>query len=260
MICSRLALFLCLLLPAVAFPSSAPRARPIAALYDAFWAGLPAARIRLELDDGGRSYRDAVAIASAGLPRLVIHFRGRATAAGRAGPSHAAEPWHYDAVYDLRKRRDRRIAMRFVRDGPATLAERGPGDTSRKPPLAAAYRRDVVDPVSAVERIREALRRAQRGGADSFTVPVYDGARRFDLLGRVLPQNGGGLPVALSLRPIAGFKGSADGDPDDALRPARLVVSNDAALLPLSFEVPIWYLPLVVRLDRLCRDVRSCAL
>jgi hypothetical protein len=237
-------------------------AEPLVAVYDAFWAGLPAARIRLEFDGGGTRYRDGIAVRALGLPRLVTRFHGAAMAEGRLGPGRQAEPEQYDAVYALKKRRNSRISMRFVAKGGAIVAERGPDDTSRKPPLAEAYRRDAVDPLTAFERIRGAVSAALRAGGGSFTVPVYDGARRFDLRAQLLPKSrdGGSLQLALTLRPIAGFKGesSDDGDPDDAPRPARLTLSNDARLLPLSAEVPVWALPLVVRLDHLCSARLPC--
>lgn len=250
---------------AAAAPPDTGHAEPIAAIYEAFWAGLPAARIRVEFGDDGNQYQDSISISTDGLPRLVTRFRGTATAEGRFGPGRPAEPVRYDAVYDLKKRRNSHISMRFVARGGVSVAERGPDDTSRKPQLGEAYRQDAVDPLSAFERLREALRAALDAGRASFTVPVYDGARRFDVLGRVLPRSGGGnraLQVALTLRPLAGFKGesSDDGDPDDAPRPARLTVSDDARLLPLLLEVPIYYLPLVVRLDHLCPVPLSCTL
>jgi Protein of unknown function (DUF3108) len=245
-------------------PGSA-NAQPLVAVYEAFWAGLPAARIRLELAGEGSRYQDAITIRTHGLPYLVTRFCGTATVEGSLGPAQPAEPLHYDAVYDLRKRRNRSISLRFVRRGGAIIAERGPSDTSRKRPIEEAYRRDAIDPLSVIERIREALRAAQHGGGNSFTIPVYDGARRFDVRGRLLPgssDEGRSLRVVLSLRPIAGFKGgsSKDGDPEDAPRSARLVVSDDQRLLPMSFEVPIYYLPLVVRLAHLCPMTLRCPL
>jgi hypothetical protein len=154
--------------------------------------------------------------------------------------------------------------MRFVsRDG-ALVAERGPTDTSRKPALAEIWRRNVVDPLAAFERIRSALNRA-----DDFVVPVYDGARRFDVVGRVLSRRNGVLHASLTLRPLAGFKGetSDDGDPDAAPRTVDLMVSDDGRLMPLAMTVPVWHLPLSVRLDYACaalttsdarRDRRDC--
>lgn len=243
----------------------APRAQgaEIVAVYDAFWAGLPAGKIRLALADGAAGYRDEIEIRAEGLPYLVTRFRGTASAAGRLGAADPAEPAHYDAVYDLHKRRNSHIAMRFVARGNTTVAERGPGDTSRKPPLGEQYRRNVVDPMTALERLRGALRKALDAGRADFAIPVYDGARRFDVLGHVVQKPtaaAGTLRVAMTLRPIAGFKGetSDDGDPDDAARPVELVVSDDARLLPLSIRVSVYYLPLVVRLDHLCSARQPC--
>ena len=145
--------------------------------------------------------------------------------------------------------------MEFRGHAGATIADRGPDDTSRKPPLAEAFRRNSVDPLSALERIREELRTARPGG--SFTVPVYDGARRFDVIAKVLPGKGANDPklrLQLMLSPIAGFKGEAsdDGDPDSAPRPVEVTISDDARLLPLSMQVSVAYLPLVVELAKSC--------
>ena len=65
----------------------------------------------------------------------------------------------------------------------------------------------------------------------------------------------------MNLRPIAGFKGelSDDGDPDDATRPVALTLTDDTRLPPLSMSVQVFYLPLVVRLDRVCPGAKNCS-
>ena len=146
-----------------------------------------------------------------------------------------ALPRHYGARYDIRKWRDRRVDMGFVaRDG-AVVAERGKEDTSHKPQLAESFRRNVLDPISAVASIREALRRQPPKPGQQFTVPVYDGARRFDVAASVAAIGGedGLIHLRLMLRPIAGFKGesSDEGDPDDAPRPADVTMTNDGRFL-----------------------------
>jgi len=227
------------------------------ALYQADWAGLPAARIRLTLHDGPDGYRDEIAIGSEGLAHLLSRFRGTAVAAGRLA-GQGPEPVRFDADYDLRKRRDRKLRMTFIARSGGTVAERGPADTSRKKELAEEFRRNVIDPLSAFAAIKAAVRR----GETSFAVPVYDGARRFDTIVRVLPRDlaDPGIHLAMTLRPIAGFKGgtSEDGDPDDAPRPVSLTLSDDARLAPLELSVPIWYLPLDVTLLRMCEAGTAC--
>jgi Protein of unknown function (DUF3108) len=237
-------------------------AEDIVAVYTAQWAGLPAAQIRLTLRDGNPGYRDQIEISTEGLPYLFTRFRATAVAEGNLVGNRPAEPSRYLAAYDLRKRRDSRISMQFVRGIGGVVAERGPDDTSHKPPLAERFRSGAVDPLSALERIREALRAAQPSG--SFTIPVYDGARRFDVVGQMLPKQDapdGTLRAELTLRPIAGFKGetSEDGDPDDAPRKVELTVTDDARMVPLSITVPVFFMPLVVQFQRLCAAPDPCS-
>lgn len=258
----RLGCALGLALTAMTAGAHESAAQEITAVYSAFWAGLPAAQIRLKLGDNGPAYHDEIKIVTEGLPRLFTRFRATAFAEGRRGTDRIAQPSHYLAVFDLRKRHDRRISMQFINRTGATVAERGADDTSGKPPLAESFRRNIVDPLSAFERIRAALRAATPGG--SFSVPVYDGARRFDVVGKVLPKNNTTdrvLHAELILRPIAGFKGatSEDGDPDDAPRKVQLTVTDDDRKVPLSIRVPVFFMPLVVQFQRLCAAPERCA-
>ena len=247
----------------VAIGAAPAHAGDVVAIYTAYWAGLPAAEIRLRLRDGDVAYHDEIEISTKGLPHLFTHFRTAASAEGRLAAGRPAEPSSYDAAYDLRQRRDRRVSMRFVRRGGAVIAERGPDDTSHKPPLAETFRSNTVDPVTAFERIRGVLRVAQRVPESRFVIPVYDGARRFDIVGRILPKaeaREGALRVELTLRPIAGFKGetSEDGAPDSAPRKVDLLVTDDARVMPLSITVPIFFMPLVVLFERLCPTDETC--
>jgi Protein of unknown function (DUF3108) len=249
---------LCLLLVYVLAASPAARADDVSALYRATWAGLPAAHIRLTLHDGGGAYRVEIAVGSEGLPSLVTHFRGTAAAQGKLDSGGAPAPVRYDANYDLRHRKDRQLRMNFVVRDNAIFAERGAGDTSRKPELKEQFRRNVVDPLSVITMIRAAVRR----GETAFTIPVYDGARRFNAEVRVLPRDpkNAGVHLALMLKAIAGFKGetSEDGDPDDAPRPASLTLSDDERLIPLAMSVKIWFLPLDTTLERVCATATPC--
>lgn len=243
------------------------RADALVAHYTAYWAGLPAADIRLKLSGDAASYADEIEIRSEGLPRLITRFRADAQAGGRLAPGRPAEPTHYDALYDVRKWRNSRIAMRFVpRDG-GVIAERTAEDTSKKALLAEKYRRDIVDPLTAFEIVRNTVAAAAARGAipdAAFTVPVYDGTRRFDVVGHILPkteQSPGNLHIALDLRPIAGFKGQSkvDGDPDNAPRPVAVTLTDDKRLLPVSMTLRVFYLPLVIQLDRVCAGTNACS-
>ena len=250
---------------AAALLSIAARARAddIVAVYAAYWAGLPAGEIQIRLHDGAAAYHDEIEIRTTGLPAFITRLRGTGIAEGRLAADRPAEPSRYDAIYDLWKRRNSPISLRFVTRAGAVVAERGPEDTSRKPPLAEKFRSNAVDPVTAFKRVRDALRAPRRSVDGSFAVPVYDGARRFDILGHILPKkdaNEGTLRVELTLRAIAGFKGesSEDGDPDDAPRKVDLLVPDDGRMMPLSITVPVFFMPLVVQFVEFCATAETC--
>jgi hypothetical protein len=228
------------------------RADDLSALYQADWAGVPAAKIHLTLHDGGGAYHDEIAISTQGLSWLVTHFRGVAVSDGKILQDETPAPSRYQSNYDLHRHRDRKLRMNFTAREGAVIAERGVGDTSGKPELAEKFRRDVLDPLSVLTLLRAAVRR----GETAFTIPVYDGARRFNAEVRVLPRDprNPGVHLALMLKAIAGFKGesSSDGDPDDAPRPVSLTLSDDGRLTPLSMTVKLWLLPLTAKLERIC--------
>jgi hypothetical protein len=219
---------------------------------------VPAATIQVTLNDGAGAYHDEITIGTEGLSWLVIHFRGTAASDGRILADGTPAPARYDANYDLRRHRNRKLRMNFAARDSAVIAERGAGDTSGKPELKEQFRRNVIDPLSVLTLLRAAVRR----GETAFTIPVYDGARRFNAEVRVLPRDpqNPGIHLALVLQAIAGFKGesSDDSDPDDAPRPVSLTLSDDGRLTPLAMTVKLWFLPLTATIERICSAEASC--
>ena len=243
-------------------PACPARAEEVIAFYRATWAGLPAAEMRLAFGAGSTGYHDEIHIETKGLARLFTKFRGGAVAEGRLGDDGLAAPSRYDALYDLRKRHDSRVSMRFTPGHGTVIAERTPADTSHKPPIDEAYRRDVIDPLSALASIRHVLKVKSPKAGSQFKIPVYDGARRFDIAAKVVAVGGDDnlVQLKLTLVPIAGFKGgsSDDGDPDDAPRPVDVTFTNDAALVPMWIRVSVAYLPLVIRFQHRCETFAGC--
>ena len=258
LVCLAHAAVLTCLLPAYHQAS----AEEIYADYRVTYAGLPAGEIRFGFTGDGSSYSDRISVESAGVPRWITHFRGIASGEGHFAADGSADPHSYDVLYDLRQRRDERIDLRFTGGAGNIIAERGENDTSRKPPIAENLRRNTVDPVAAMAAIRQALRQHGEGSPPDFTIPVYDGTRRFDVLVHAEPdtENDGLIHLHLSLLPIAGFweESGEDVNPSADPRPVEAVFTDDDRHLPVYLRVKVWYLPMVVKFDHLCKSFASC--
>jgi hypothetical protein len=234
--------------------------------YTASWAGLPAAEIHLRLEEGSAGFRSQIDIKTEGLPRWFTRFRAHGLSEGAVALDGLAAPRRYDATYDLRQRKDKRVSMHFVAHGGSFVAERGAEDSTEKPQIAIADRTGVVDPLTALDRMREAIRTgvAQRG---KLTIPVYDGKRRFDVEERDLvaeTREIGGIPqrilhLHLVLVPVAGFKDDdPEGSPDSGPRAMDVLFSDDGNIVPLRMEVQVGWFTMAVSFAQRCGETAPC--
>jgi hypothetical protein len=242
-------------------------AAPVQYRFSATWTGLPVADIYLTLDDDADGYRAAIDIRSLGLMKLLSRFDASGSAEGAFAADATIVPARYDSDYKLRKKRNHQSLV-YVPDGSGVTAERGPADTSTKPPLALPFRQNVVDPLAALVALRDRLRRHALPVDGSFKIPVYDDKRRFDIDGKFLGRetlslNGTANPALhfhLLLTPIAGFRTAAEEGEDIENKPreVELYISDDARLVPLQLTVSIFYLPAVTLLVGPCTTAAPC--
>jgi hypothetical protein len=254
------------LLAAPLAAASPGAAEPQTLRYTATWAGLPAGEVHLQLAEGASAFRAQIDISTVGIPRWLTRFRARGISEGALPTDGLATPTRYDAAYDLRSRKGKRISMRFVGNGRDSVVERGPEDSAEKYLLPPALLTDVVDPLAALARMREALRTGLVGRGH-FTIPVFDGKRRFDVEEHAVTREtreigDQKLPVlhlALLLHPIAGFRGD-DGEPNPDPKPRGLDVlfSDDGSFTPLRLEVTVAWLSMVVELAERCGTLAPC--
>lgn len=234
-------------------------AEPLSLRYSATWGGGAAANIRLVLDESNGAFHNRLDIETVGLARLLSGFRASATSTGQTAVDDVA-PRAYDAVYDSRRKRDKRINVHFLQQPDGSIAEEGPQNTSKDPLIAAEFRRDVIDPLSCITAVRRLVRDGGLSRQKGFTLAVYDGKRRFDVEGSVAAvekmrwgkETIEALALRLVLRPVAGFDGETEDGyrPDANTREMHVSVTNDSRAIPLRLSVPIAYVPAIVVLDR----------
>ncbi len=252
-----------LVLQAVALAAPCrPEAAPFVARYEATWGGAPAGEIAISLDDDGGRYRNTLVVYAVGLARWLSGFRAIAESAG-AFDALDLEPAFYDARYDLRRRREKRVGVRFVDHGAARLATPvayAGIDTTAVP---ESLRRGVIDPLSALTRVRSSARAGRLATEGSTTLEVFDGKRRFNVVIAAVrpiiadqPQRGRALDLELHLKPVTLAK--EQDDDDDIERVVRLVIADDTEATPLELSTTIAWAPLVIRFAGICVALDTC--
>lgn len=251
-----------LALPVWVAAGASSRAEDFIGYFYGTWAGLPGADIRVQFSQDGSAYRDRLCIETKGLPRWLTHFRFDGISEGQVTDGGDSSPSRFDVNYDIENRRNARISLQFLDGERGVVAERTHADSTRKPPLPEVYRRNVIDPITAIGIVRQKLRLATERQGLTFDFPAFDGARRFEVTGGVVSVGGPDhlISLAFTLTPIAGFHSEAtdDPNPDDTPRPVEVTFTDDARLLPVSFRVPVVYLPFVARFGHTCKSFDTC--
>jgi hypothetical protein len=133
------------------------------------------------------------------------------------------------------------------------------GKHSKHPPVPANLRTNVYDPMAAFLAGRELLR-AGGMAPKSFRLPIYDGTRRYDIVGKTQPVrtvNIGGkdqelLPVVGKLEPVFGF--SEEAKERLAKIDAKLYFTPDKRFLPVQGVISAELFSAVMNLTADCRS------
>jgi len=207
------------LLFALGFTGSAAAAEPVTVRIEGWWGGLRAAEMLLTVDQEARTWTGDIVIHTAGfvhwLTGLMIDAHGHGRSVGTTGDLPDTYTQHVVSF-----RSDRTVELGFTGDpatgrrvhdkevfSDASLAAR---DAENVPDLPETQRQGTMDPIAAVLT----LGRRAIAGDRKFTLPVYDGRRRFDLAVEILGHAKHGLnghptetidAVAI-VHPIGGFK------------------------------------------------------
>ncbi len=246
--------------PGVVKPQSPPSAatsitnRETHLRFEAYWGGFHTADFVLSLRNGGKAYNNTFRLETRGLADLFLRLKIIARSRGEAildppgdGPTGDEIGAYAPTLYELdytNRRRERSVRVAFgngharptIRTKGATAEE----DREKEKKVAEKYRTGVMDPLTALAEIFRRAGAHLKGGPASFRLAVYDGRRRFDLVGefrgrtrRTILRRGYDLyHVRVRARPIAGFKDSHKELWND--QAYDIYLSTDGALLPIQ--------------------------
>ncbi|HEY1720205.1 MAG TPA: DUF3108 domain-containing protein [Magnetospirillaceae bacterium] len=215
MLARRAALVLAL---AILAAGPARAAEPVTLYMQGWWGGLKGADIQFTIDEENGGWQSRFAIRGAGMVRWLTKLEAEAGGHGKLGPG-GDQPDSY-TQHVVSNKSERTVELAFRGDPPtgSRISDRETyidptqqaRDPENVPDLPEAQRRDTMDPIAAILSLGH---RAVTGDKH-FTLPVYDGRRRFDLEVTVTGPNHHGLlgtqtntidAVAI-VHPIGGFK------------------------------------------------------
>lgn len=231
-------------------------------VYKMMVGGLHIGNSMIGLNQTDAGYTTEMKLTASGLAKWVQNFRSDMKSEGRFGGG-ASKP--VPAVYS-RQWSNGEIAgdltMTFDAAGQAAVEERyfnpqtdsdiafdqlpwnDPGEKPR-PPAPAHMRKDVLDPMAAFIAARGQLMAKGLSGnkPQTFRVPIYDGRRRYDIVGRAeAPRDveiGGTvrsvIPVIAKLEPLHGFGRKSQERMTES--EGKFLFSNDARFIPLQLVV-----------------------
>ena len=203
---------------AQAAPGAAPRgpADAIRMRYGVSLIGLPIGTAVITGSVGPTEYRVDLATKLTGLASLLSSSRGAATATGSLSGTRALPATYATTSATAQASRTIRMAMKAGTVEDVDISP--PFDPwVTRVPVTAADKRDILDPLSAFVMTVPGTGDPTGPAACNRTVPVFDGATRFDIdlsyVGtRAVQTKGYGGPVAVCAvryRPVSGHR--ADG-------------------------------------------------
>lgn len=219
-------------------PILPPLVNEFSACYVASWNGISFARFSYSMATAG-GYHLSMYFETQGLAEEFGKSRFEAASTGSHGGATGPRPAKFEAVDGWMPFGRIRTTLKFKGTKVATEIRPKPPAVPVRPGMTGG----TIDPLTALYKLRRAVRRALKGGRPAFVFPIYDGAKRYDLhatLGsrRSIRAGSGYRPVVLvnaRINPIAGF------DRDERRRftasPMKIYLSIDALFVPVEIRM-----------------------
>ncbi len=259
-------------------PASAADMQSERLVYNIMVGGLHIGNTMIGLNQTEAGYTTEMKVTAGGLAKWVRDFRSEMKGEGRFGegagkplPAVYSRQWSNGEIAgDLTMTFDagtREAAVQERYFNPETdkdiaydqLPWNDPGEKPRPLP-PAKMRTDVLDPMAAFIAARgQLMAQGLAGGkAKIFRVPIYDGRRRYDIVGRAEAARDveiGGversvIPVIAKLEPVYGFGRKSQERMQES--EGKFMFSNDARFIPLQLVVSNEFLSGVMNLTADC--------
>jgi hypothetical protein len=254
----------CNILAAILLLVSAPARADTAfkGIYDLDMGGMRFGKVGVELTENPSHYAMAADVTFTGLVKLFASHSSHTTVVGD-GAAYDYPTRNYETHYRTKKKRK---SVKMVMKAGKIVEEAvvPPDNRATRPAVPAADKNAAFDPLSLIVKMRREI----AANKNTFSINAYDGRRLtevdFTMLGkRTLQSSDKKTPViAVNVRRklLAGFTASEIDDWNSKEPALTIYLSDDARLIPLKFEVPMWFGMVSATLVKECAASESCLL
>ena len=250
-------------------------------VYNIMVGGLHVGDAMVSLDQNDAKYATQMRVVARGVAKFLKNFHAELKGEGAVAPSGVvpsvyARQWSTDDVgadmtmtFDTSTRTAETKERVFNPETGKTLTEDElPWGRSRDlKPVPANLRTNVFDPMAAFVSARgQIMAQAARSNGKTFRVPIYDGKRRYDIVGKSGPKRSSTIngvlrdviPVTASLEPVFGFARRTTEEMQES--EAKLLFTADARFIPVQITLTNDLLSGVMNLANDCKtNAAACA-
>lgn len=233
-------------------PASAADPLHFAGWYKVIWGKNHIGNLFVEISDDGKEYSLKVEMEALGMVRVISRYRCQAETKGNFSGAFPAAT--YETRYKL-KGRNRHIVLTYGKGGKLKQElNEPPENRSKRPEVEAALKEKSYDPLSLVMKVRKWL---AAGGAESLTLPMYDGRRRADVK-LTVSETAEHYMLLAGRTSVAGFTKNELADMQEQEPDVTLRIPKDGRFLPdyARAEAPIGYAEAFLQQE--CKDFESC--
>lgn len=214
--------------------------------YGAYTSGLKALSVAADIDLSGGRYETRITAETTGLVAWFVDWHLEAESAGLVDGDKMRPEIHKAA--NERRDKQRWVEVTYGVDGPVAVRSQPPTSDEDRPAVTEDLLAGTIDPVSA---LMNALAGTVRGEQCPAPMAVFDGRRRYDLVGKVLPDRtfrgsgrapfvGTAVGCEIELTRLAGFKKSEEANRDvltSTIRVWLADVAGDGVAVPVRLEL-----------------------
>jgi len=237
--------------------------------YSAYWAGLHVGDMINAVESEGvfltdkneiKAQKFTTIIRTHNLAKLISGYKSTTKALMSFNENGEYKPSSYSTSYKIRKKH-RDITMKYSADGSTIIEETNmpPEKRWKRKEVPSNLKVNSPDPLTLIFQIREKIRHiVEKGGRNTFTLPLYDGRRRSNYFFTVYGITKNNLiHITFEEKPVSGYTNNELKDFKKGTTLVTVYLAKDD-LLPVWAKAHSFLGTAKILLKKYCKTLEEC--